>query len=643
MKYTMIALSLFVLGGILSFVIFGDNETVAPQTVDAVDTITEEEHVIDTPKINATTPDLITTHGLAMHGQVKYPSDFKHFDYVNPKAPKGGQIKLAAIGTFDSLNPFILKGISPSGIGHLFETLTVSSQDEAFSQYGLIAESLEMPKDRSWIIYTLRKEARFHDGSPITPADVIFSLNILKEKGNPFYRAYYHDVEKAEQLGERQVKFSFTKNIENRELPLIIGQMQILSKAYWDKRQFDKTTLEPPLGSGPYRIESFEAGRYIIYRRVKDYWGADLPVNIGQNNFDMIRYDYYRDTTVALQALKAGEYDFHIENVAKNWATAYNISAVQNGWLIKAEIPHQRPTGMQAFVYNTRRPIFQDIRVREALSYAFDFEWINKNLFNGAYTRTNSYFSNSELAAHNLPSKEELAILEEFRGKIPDAVFNKIYQAPATKGTGDIRQNLRQAFRLLKQAGWNVNENGQLLKNGTPLSFEILLVNPTFERIVLPFKKNLERLGIEIKVRTVDTTQYENRIKSYDFDMVVWSFGQSLSPGNEQRNFWHSKTVNIPGGRNLAGVNDPVVDSLIELVISAPDRKSLIYRTRALDRVLLFGYYVIPQWHLQHFRVAYWNKIARPTLSPRYALGFDSWWIDQEKAAALLRYRGKSD
>jgi microcin C transport system substrate-binding protein len=572
-----------------------------------------------------------------MHGDVKYPSDFKHFDYVNPNAPKGGEIKLAGIGTFDSLNPFILKGITPLGMGNLFDTLTVNSQDEAFSQYGLIAESMEMPKDRSWIIFTLRKQARFHDGSPITPADVVFSMNILKEKGHPFYRAYYRDVKKVEQLGERRVKFTFSEDSENRELPLIVGQMQILSKAYWSGREFDKTTLESPLGSGPYRIESFEPGRYISYRRVEDYWAADLPVNVGKNNFDVIRYDYYRDTTVALQALKAGEYDFRVENVAKNWATAYNIPAVREGRLIKAEIPHESPTGMQAFVYNTRRPVFQDSRVREALSYAFDFEWINKNLFNGAYTRTKSFFSNSELASSSLPSPEERAILEPFRGRIPDAVFNKVYQPPVTNGSGNNRRNLRQAFRLLAQAGWKVNRAGKLVNNktGIPLTFEILLVSPTFERVVLPFKKNLERLGIDVKVRTVDNTQYENRVKNYDFDMLVWSFGQSLSPGNEQRNFWNSKIADIPGGRNLAGVRDPVVDELIELVISAPDRKSLIYRTRALDRVLLFGHYVIPHWHLRHYRVAYWNKIARPKISPKYDLGFDTWWFDPEKAAVL--------
>ncbi|TGO03669.1 hypothetical protein PN36_01980 [Candidatus Thiomargarita nelsonii] len=567
-------------------------------------------------------------HAIAMHGDVKYPSDFKHFDYVNPNAPKGGEIKMAGIGTFDSLNPFILKGLTPLGIGNLFDTLTVNSHDEAFSQYGLIAESMEMPKDRSWIIFTLRKEAQFHDGSPITPADVVFSLNILKEKGHPFYRTYYRDVKKVEQLGERRVKFTFSEDTENRELPLIVGQMQIFSKAYWSGREFDKTTLESPLGSGPYRIESLEPGRYISYRRVEDYWAADLPVNVGQHNFDVIRYDYYRDTTVALQALKAGEYDFRIENVAKNWATAYNIPAVRDGRIIKAEIPHESPTGMQGFVYNTRRPVFQDSRVREALSYAFDFEWINKNLFNGAYARTKSFFSNSELASSGrLPSPEEGAILEPFRGRIPDAVFNKVYQPPVTNGSGNNRRNLRQAFRLLARAGWKVNRSRKLVNNGKPMTFEILLVSPTFERVVLPFKKNLERLGIDVKVRTVDNTQYENRVKNYDFDMLVWSFGQSLSPGNEQRNYWNSKIADIPGYRNLAGVRDPVVDELIELVISAPDRKSLIYRTRALDRVLLFGYYVIPHWHLRHYRVAYWNKIARPKISPKYDLGFDTWWI----------------
>ncbi|MCP4699470.1 MAG: ABC transporter substrate-binding protein [Gammaproteobacteria bacterium] len=588
--------------------------------------------------------DAIVSHALAMHGKVKYPDGFTHFDYTNPNAPKGGEVRLAGIGTFDNLNPFILKGVAPSGTGRMFDTLTVKSHDEAFSQYGLIAETMEMPKDRSWIIYTLRKEAKFHDGSPITPEDVVFSMNILKEKGHPLYRTYYQNVEKVEKTGERRVKFSFTKGTENRELPLIVGQLQILSKAYWDGRKFDKTTQEPPLGSGPYRIEAFEAGRYITYRRVEDYWGARLPVNAGQNNIDLIRYDYYRDRTVALQALKAGEYDFRQENVAKNWATAYDIPPVRNGWLVKKEISHEIPTGMQCLVYNTRRPVFQNSRVREALAYAFDFEWTNKNLFNSAYTRTVSFFSNSELASSGLPDPLELAVLEKFRGRIPSAVFDKEYKPPVTDGSGNIRKNLRKAVHLLAQAGWKINKKRQLAntRTGQAMTFEILLISPAFERVILPFKKNLQRLGIEAKVRTVDPTQYQNRMREFKFDMLVHVFSQSLSPGNEQRDFWNSKLVDISGSRNLAGIRDPVVDELIELVISAPDRKSLITRTRALDRVLLFGHYVIPQWHSRIFRLAYWNKFARPEISPKYDLGFDTWWIDPEKAAALKKYRGKS-
>ncbi len=392
-------------------------------------------------------PRATTGHGLSIHGDLKYGPGFKHFEYANPDAPKGGDVRLPAIGTFDNLNPFILKGVAAAGLGQLFDTLTLASSDEPSSEYGLIAESVEVPADRSWVAFTLRPEARFHDGSPITADDVIWTFQTLKSKGHPFYRAYYAQVAKAETQGPRKVKFSFGAG-ENRELPVIAGQLPVLSKAYWSKRDFEKTTLEPPLGSGPYRVESVDAGRSIVYRRVKNYWGAKLPVRVGQDNFDTIRYDYYRDSTVALEAFKAGQYDFRQENSAKNWATAYTIPAVTQGLIKKEEIPNQVPTGMQAFVFNTRRPIFQDRRVRQALGYAFDFEWANKSLFYGAYTRTRSYFSNSELASSGLPGPEELKVLEPFRGRVTPEVFTKEYQPPVTDGSGDIRANLREALAL---------------------------------------------------------------------------------------------------------------------------------------------------------------------------------------------------
>jgi microcin C transport system substrate-binding protein len=585
-------------------------------------------------------PKGTVAHAFSMYGDLKYSAGFPHFQYVNPEAPKGGDVKLAAIGTFDTLNPFVLKGVPAAGIGGVFDTLTVSSDDEPFSQYGLIAETIEIPADRSWVAFTLRPQARFHDGSPITVEDVIWTFDALKTKGRPFYRAYYAQVTKAEKVGERKVRFGFGPG-DNRELPLIVGQLPVLSRAYWSQRDFEKTTLEPPLGSGAYRVESLDPGRSVTYRRVKEYWAAKLPVNVGRENFDSIRYDYYRDSTVAIEALKSGEYDFRQENVAKNWATAYATPAVTRGLLKKEEIPNEVPTGMQGFVFNMRRPIFQDARVRRALGYAFDFEWSNKTLFYGAYTRTKSYFSNSELASSGMPSGEELKTLEPFRGKVPDEVFTRAYEPPATDGTGNIRDGVREALRLLGEAGWTVK--GQKLVNGRgePMQFEILLNDSTWERIALPFAKNLERLGIAARVRVVDAAQYEKRQDDYDFDVIVTVWAQSLSPGNEQREFWGSQTAGERGSRNLAGIKDPVVDRLIDLVIQAPDRPSLVARTRALDRVLLWGYYVIPHWHIRAFRVVYWDKFARPAVSPKYALGFDTWWVDAQKEAALARRKGE--
>jgi microcin C transport system substrate-binding protein len=581
-------------------------------------------------------------HGMSMYGDLKYKAGFKHFDYTNPDAPKGGDVKLSALGTFDNLNPFILRGVPAAGIGEAFDTLMVQSSDEPFSQYGLIAETIEVPADRSWVAYTLRPEARFHDGTPVTADDVVWTMETLKTKGHPFYRSYYAKVVKAEKAGERKVTFRFAPG-DNRELPLIVGQMPVLSRAYWSTRDFEKTTLEAPLGSGPYKVESVSPGRSITYRRVKDYWGAKLPVNAGRHNFETIRYDYYRDTTVSLEAFKAGEYEFRLENVAKNWATGYSGPAVSQGLIKKATVQNEVPTGMQGFVYNTRRLIFADPRVRQALGYAFDFEWTNKTLFYGAYTRTKSYFSNSELASRGRPGPDELKVLEPFRGKVPAEVFTKAYEPPTTDGSGNIRENLKAALDLLKDAGWVVK--GQKLVNartGEPMTFEVLLADPAFERITLPFVKNLERLGVVARVRTVDTAQYQNRLDAFDFDMTVAVWGESLSPGNEQRDNWSAEAARIKGSRNLAGVSDPVVDQLVDLVVSAPDRPTLVARTRALDRVLVWGFYVVPHWHIQAWRVAYWDKFERPRVSPKYALGFpDAWWVDAQKEAALGRRKSE--
>jgi microcin C transport system substrate-binding protein len=572
-------------------------------------------------------------HAIAMFGEPKYGPNFTHFDYVNPDAPTGGTIRLGAAGTFDSFNPYVIKGNPAAGVGA--ETLLVASEDEPFTKYGLIAETIEWPDDRSWVAFTLRPQARWHDGRPITVEDVIFSLDILKSKGQPFYRFYYGTIDRAEKVGERKVKFFF-KEAGNRELPLIAGEMPILPKHYWEGRDFERTTLEPPLGSGPYRVADFEAGRFILLERVADYWGRDLPVNVGQNNFAQIRYDYFRDETVLRQALKAGVLDFRIENQAKAWALDYDVPAVRKGWLKKVQFPHERPAGMQAFVFNTRRPLFADREVREALNYAFDFEWTNRVLFFGQYKRSESYFSNSELASRGLPDGLERAVLDRYRGRVPEEVFSREYRAPVTDGSGWPRANLLKALGLLNEAGWVVRDMKLVdERSGEQMRFEILIVSPTFERIILPFVRNLKRLGIDARIRLVDESQYINRLRSFDFDMAMLVWGQSESPGNEQRDFWGSAAAKSPGSRNYIGVSDPVVDELIEAVIGAPDRDSLVARTRALDRVLLWGFYVIPGWHLSADRVLYWDKFSYPDVSPKRGVQFDTWWFDQAKAVAL--------
>jgi microcin C transport system substrate-binding protein len=572
-------------------------------------------------------------HGLSLFGDLKYPANFTHFDYVNPNAPKGGAVKYSWIGTFDTLNPFTLKGVPAEGIGLIFDTLMSPAADEPASEYGLVAKSVEVAPDRSWVIYNLRPEARFQDGTPITPEDVIWTFDTLKTKGHPRYRLYYADVLKAEQVGPHSVKFVF-RNGKNRELPVIVGEMPVLSKAYWTKVGFAKTTLTPPLGSGPYKIVSVQPGRSITYQRVADYWGKDLPVNRGRYNFGTIRYDYYRDQSVALEAFKAGDYDIRVESVAKNWAIGYNSPALRDGLIKKLQIPNKVPQGMQGFGFNTRpgHP-FQDPRVRNAISQLFDFQWTNKNLFYGAYTRTRSYFSNSDLAATGTPSPAELKLLDPWKGQIPPEVFTKEYDPPKTDGTGNIRENLRTALKLLAEAGWSL-KNGVMVneKTGQPFAFEFLLVQPEFERIVLPFAQNLARLGIHMTVRTVDPAQYENRMQNFDYDMAVVSIGESLSPGNEQRSFWSSAAADEKGSQNYMGVKSKAVDALVDDIINADNRAALVTATHALDRVLCWSYYVIPNWHLSYFRVAVWDKFGRPKIAPPYALALDTWWVEPNRA-----------
>ena len=469
-------------------------------------------------------------HGIALHGQPKYGPDFSHFDYVDSNAPKGGEARFSAIGSFDTFNPFNIKGESAAGIGQLFESLMANSADEPFSEYGLIAESVEIPDDRGSVTFTIRPQAKFHNGSPITAEDVLFSFETLKGKGSPFFRFYYANIAKTEKLGERQVKFTFAPG-ENRELPLIMGQMPVLSKEYWENYDFGATTLDIPVGSGPYRIERFEPGRFIVYARDENYWGKDLPVNRGQYNIDRLRYDYYRDVTVALEAFKAGAYDLRVENVAKQWATGYDFPALREGRVKKETFQNQLPSGMQGFVYNLRRSLFQNPKVREALAYAFDFEWSNRNLFFDQYQRTRSYFDNSDLAARGLPSPEELALLEPLRKELPPEVFTTEYQPPVANDDAQLRANLRKALELLQEAGWTFRDRKLVnAKTGEPFRFELLIDQPTWERIGLPFARNLERLGIEMSVRTVDSAQYENRLRDFDFDMVVYVWVNHYPP-----------------------------------------------------------------------------------------------------------------
>lgn len=568
-------------------------------------------------------------HGIAMHGETRYPEGFSHFDYVNPGAPKGGTLKMAVVANgFDSFNPFVIRGVAAAGINtYLYDTLLEASADEPFSAYGLIAESIETPEDRSYVTFVLREEARFQDGEPITAKDVEFSFDVLTTKGHPFYRNYYADVTGVTIEGERKIRFDFGET-NNRELPLILGQLPVLPSHYWENREFGDNGLTPPVGSGPYRIGNFEAGRSVTFERIEDYWAEDVGVRKGRFNFDKIRYDYYSDDTVALESFRAGNFDFRVESSAKNWATAYTGDQFKSGRVKTEAVEHGRPAGMQAFAMNTRREVFSDPRVREALAYAFDFEWANKNLFYGQYTRTSSYFENSELASSGLPEGRELAILEPYRDQLPADVFTEAYQPPSTADEGGLRGNLRTALTMLREAGYEVKDGSMVhSETGESLSFEILIYQKTFERVVLPFKNNLARLGIDVSVRLVDTNQYIQRIREFDYDMTVQGIGQSDSPGNEQREYWHSSNVDVKGSRNYMGVDSPVVDELVNMVIQAPSREELVHRVRALDRVLLQGHYVIPNWYLPKDRIAYWSFLQRPETVPKNGVDINNWWV----------------
>ena len=578
------------------------------------------------------------THALTLYGEPpKYPTDFSHFDYVNPDAPKGGTLRLSAFGSFDSLNGFISRGTAAAQLGLIYDTLTAHALDEPFTEYGLIAERIEQAEDNTWVRFQLRPEARFHDGHPITASDVVFTFNTLLEHGAPFYRAYYGDVQEVTADNPHSVTFHFQHGL-NRELPLVLGQLPVLPEHYWAERDFNRNGLAAPLGSGPYRIDQVRAGRSMSFERVTDYWAADLPVRRGFYNFDRVTVDYYRDLGVALEAFKAGQFDFNEEYSAKNWSTGYDSPALSAGRIIKEEIPNLNTRGMQGFVFNLRKPYFQDVRVRQAISLLFDFEWANSRLFHVAYERSSSFFGNSELGAEGVPGADELTLLEPLRDQLPDAVFAPAFVPPVTDGSGNIRDQRRQAYALLQEAGWRI-ENDQLVNaEGEPLSFEFLLIQADFERVLLPYKRNLASLGIDMQLRRIDVSQYVNRLRSRDFDMVVTSFAQSNSPGNEQREYWHSSSADNPGSRNLMGLQDPAVDQLVEGLIQADSRAELITHTRALDRVLRAGHYLIPNYHTSIYRVAYWKKFAHPEQAPKYDLGLYTWWAtdDSKQPAPVL-------
>ena len=581
-----------------------------------------------------------TVHGLSLFGDLKYGPDFAHFDYVEPNAPKGGMLYLATVGTFSTLNPFTLKGVSAAGAGFPFESLLEGAADEPDAAYGLVAAEVALAPDRRSVRFLLRPEARWHDGTPVTAADVAFSFEILTTEGAPSFATQLAGVDRVETSGDRDVTFHLA-GPDNRKLPLIVGGMPIVSEAYFRGRSFGKTTLEPPLGSGPYRVGKVDAGRSISFERVADYWGTALPVMTGRYNFDTIAIDYYRDRTVLVEALKAGEYDFHEEFTSKVWATQYDIPAVEEGWLVKDVLPDNTPSGVQAFFINTRLPKFQDRRVREALSYVFDFGWLNKNQFFGIYDRMASYFENSDLAARGLPLEAELAILEPYRGAVPEEVFTTEFAPPSTDGSGNNRRNLRSAQALLREAGW-ITRDGALVNEATgePMTIEFLYFEPTFERIYAVFARSLERLGVGVTLRLVDSASYEERMKSHDFEITTLRFVFNLSPGAELNANFATATADQVGSSNAAGIKDPVVDALIAEVVGATDRATLVAAARALDRVLLRGHYMIPQWYKGAHHLVYWDKFGRPALKPRYARGvIDTWWVDREKDDALRAYR----
>lgn len=572
---------------------------------------------------------------IAMHGEPRYPADAGHFGYVDPNAPKGGSLVLGNVGSFDSLNPFIVRGVPAEGRRHTHQSLLARAYDEPFSLYGLIADDVETPPDRAWVRFRIREGARFHDGSEITVDDVVFSLETLRDQGRPNHRYYYGQVAETRRDGPRSVTMVF-KDTSNRELPLIMGLMPILSKADLTANEFDRVSLRPLMGSGPYVVEHVDAGRSIRYRRMADHWSQDLMSQKGQHNFDTVRYDYYRDDAAMLEAFKAGKVDLREETDPGRWAQAYQGPGLEAGHYVLAEFGHGRPAGMFGMALNTRRPQFRDRRVRAAIAYAFDFEWVNRTLYHGAYHRSRSFFENSELAATGLPSPAEMALLEPFRDQLPDEVFTREYNPPASDGSGRLRRNLRQARALLEAAGWDIQDLKLVPKGGgEPFRFELLLLRRSNEKLAQHLALNLEKLGIEMSIRLVDTSQYQQRTATYDFDAMFYLWDPSLSPGNEQAFYWGSDAATREGTRNYPGIRVPAIDTLIGRISDAPDRESLVAAVRAMDRVLQWGHYVVPLFHLKTDRVAYWRRFGMPAEPPLYGFRLETWWHDAAKAANL--------
>ncbi|MBF0356973.1 MAG: ABC transporter substrate-binding protein [Magnetococcales bacterium] len=577
--------------------------------------------------------NLLAAHGISLDGKLKYAKDFKGFDYTSENAKPGGTLTLYSLGGFDKMNPFTLKGVAPDHLGELlFDTLMVQSQDEAFAQYGLVATDILVAEDGLSVTITLDEDARFSDGTPLTAEDVKYSLEVLKSKqAHPFYAGYFRDIVRGEVLDPHKIKFYFAR--KNRELPLIFGDMPLFSKKFFSKHSFENLELTQPLGSGPYTIESVTPGKNITYKRNPNYWGWKRAVNRGVYNFDRVVVKYFKDSVVALEGFKAGEFDFILENNSKHWARDYHGDKFDSGLIKKEYLPHKNGAGMQGWIFNLRRDKFKDIRVRKALTLAFDFEWSNKNLFHGQYVRSDSFFSNSEMAATGAPSAEELLLLEPFRDKLDPAVFAAVEPPPSTKAPNSLRKNLRKAVKLLKQAGWKVGDDRLLHdKNGNILEIDMLLASAGFERVMAPYVANLKRLGVKVNYRTVDLALYKRRLDDFDYDMIVHVFGQSQSPGNEQLNMWSSASADTKGSNNYIGLKNPVVDALVEKITYAKTRNDLVTACKALDRVLLSGHYLIPNWYLNSHRIAFWNKFNRPKKLPLYYSAHSrlwSWWIKE--------------